>query len=468
METSRQFKYDVFISYSRADYVDSSNNVIPGNIISQIKDLFQKENIRYWFDEDGISHGDAFVEVITEAIIDSESFLFISSENSNSSKWTNKEIALANHFEKKIIPFKIDGSFYNKSVAFYLVDIDHIEYYVNPDKAMEGLFGSLIEPIRKREQELILQKEEARKKAEELRLEKEQQQRELVSEIKIDTDQLGLDEKAALIAREKLMLKVKKVENEEQRNNLQKEIENTGAITKSYLLRIEEQATEFLDKIQEKDKEIQALHKELESLKISANNDDVDKLKKALNARTEHCNSLIMERDKMKQQVDRQNMEIQNLKNKLKIQQPVQKKGTSEAHVSEPFSAIFILTFIAMSIVSAMALCFAYDMANEVTYLNRETPNMTWAFIEALTCIISLIILFFNITRHTTYYLAIIPSTILGIMAWFETTLIWETSLKWPTLFNDGKSFIPLAAIMLAIYLLGTVISWRIGRKRNL
>ena len=121
-----------------------------------------------------------------------------------------------------------------------------------------------------------------------------------------------------------------------------------------------------------------------------------------------------------------------------------------------------------MSLVSAMALCFAYDMANEVTYLNRETPNMTWAFIEALTCIISLIILFFNITRHTTYYLAIIPSTILGIMAWFETTLISETSLKWPTLFNDGKSFIPLAAIMLAIYLLGTVISWRIGRKRNL
>ncbi len=101
-------------------------------------------------------------------------------------------------------------------MAFYLVDIDHIEYYVNPDKAMEGLFSSLIEPIRKREQELILQKEEARKKAEELRLEKEQQQRELVSEIKIDTDQLGLDEKAALIAREKLMLKVKKVENEEQ------------------------------------------------------------------------------------------------------------------------------------------------------------------------------------------------------------------------------------------------------------
>lgn len=297
----------------------SSNNVIPGNIISQIKDMLQRENIRYWFDEDGISHGDAFVEVITEAIIDSESFLFISSENANSSKWTSKEIALANHFEKKIIPFRIDNSFYNKSVAFYLADIDYIEYYVNPNKAMEGLFSSLIEPIKTREKELILKKEEARKKAERLRLEKEQ------------------------------------------RNNLQKRIDATGAITKSYLIKLEENTTAFLDKIQEKDKEIQGLHTELVSLKTSANKDEADKLEKALKARTEHCNSLILELNEMKLLVDRQNSEIQNLKNKLKIQSPVRKEGISKAHISAPSSVLFILTFIAMSIVSAISLCFAYD-----------------------------------------------------------------------------------------------------------
>lgn len=32
-----KYKYDVFISYSRRDYVDESYNVIPGNAIAETK-----------------------------------------------------------------------------------------------------------------------------------------------------------------------------------------------------------------------------------------------------------------------------------------------------------------------------------------------------------------------------------------------------------------------------------------------
>ena len=39
-------KYDVFISYSRKDYVDINENIIKGNVISRIKELF-KENINF-------------------------------------------------------------------------------------------------------------------------------------------------------------------------------------------------------------------------------------------------------------------------------------------------------------------------------------------------------------------------------------------------------------------------------------
>ena len=57
-------KYDVFISYSRRDYVDENRQVIPGNVISKIKELFQANQITYWIDEEGISSGDAFATVI--------------------------------------------------------------------------------------------------------------------------------------------------------------------------------------------------------------------------------------------------------------------------------------------------------------------------------------------------------------------------------------------------------------------
>lgn len=59
--------FDVFISYSRKDYVDDGN-VIPDNMLSKIKDAFKANGISYWFDEEGIYSGDEFASVLTSAI----------------------------------------------------------------------------------------------------------------------------------------------------------------------------------------------------------------------------------------------------------------------------------------------------------------------------------------------------------------------------------------------------------------
>ena len=40
-----KYKYDVFISYSRRDYVDESYNVIPGNAIAEIQNVFDENGI---------------------------------------------------------------------------------------------------------------------------------------------------------------------------------------------------------------------------------------------------------------------------------------------------------------------------------------------------------------------------------------------------------------------------------------
>ena len=83
------------------------------------------------------------VGIITEAIQNSEVFLFVSSENSNKSEWTQEEVAVARHFKKKTIPFKLDNTTYNKSLLMYLLRLDYVDYQKNPGKAFDSLISSL-------------------------------------------------------------------------------------------------------------------------------------------------------------------------------------------------------------------------------------------------------------------------------------------------------------------------------------
>ena len=135
-------KYEVFISYSRKDYVDDEGNVLPNNTLSKIKDTLKANGISYWFDEEGIYSGDEFAGVLTNAIRNSRIFLFISSVNSNQSKWTSNEISTALEFKKTIIPLRLDKSPYNDSVMMKIISFDYIEYY-DEEKAMSKLLRAI-------------------------------------------------------------------------------------------------------------------------------------------------------------------------------------------------------------------------------------------------------------------------------------------------------------------------------------
>ena len=138
-----QTKYDVFISYSRSDYVDAKGTVIEGNVVSKIKDALSEAGVSYWFDEEGIYSGDNFTEKIAYNIKAADIFVFISSANSNNSEWTSKEIATAYEFKKRIIPIRIDDTPYNIKVMFRIADIDYIDYFNNPDKGIDDLINSI-------------------------------------------------------------------------------------------------------------------------------------------------------------------------------------------------------------------------------------------------------------------------------------------------------------------------------------
>lgn len=60
-------KRNVFVSYSRHDFVDDSQNVIPGNCVSKILETFERYGISYWIDKKGIYHGDKFKGVLVSA-----------------------------------------------------------------------------------------------------------------------------------------------------------------------------------------------------------------------------------------------------------------------------------------------------------------------------------------------------------------------------------------------------------------
>ena len=169
-----KYKYDVFISYSRRDYVDENYNVIPGNAIAEIQNVFDENGITYWFDKDGIYSGQEFIEIITGAIAESKMLIFISSKHSNESIWTAGEIFEALDGEKAIIPVKIDNCQYNKKFKLLIRPLDYIDYQENPQNALKDLLRAINkvkEDIaqKQREEEKLRQEKEAEPKKEKIK-----------------------------------------------------------------------------------------------------------------------------------------------------------------------------------------------------------------------------------------------------------------------------------------------------------
>lgn len=96
------YKYDVFISYSRKD----------SDVANKICEVFEANGISFFIDRQGIGGGMEFPAVLAKAIRESQVFLFLASKNSYGSKFTQSEIVYAFNKKQKqdIIPYIIDGS----------------------------------------------------------------------------------------------------------------------------------------------------------------------------------------------------------------------------------------------------------------------------------------------------------------------------------------------------------------------
>lgn len=131
----------VFISYSRADYLDNNNEKISNSPIIPILDALDRNGITYWIDVDGNNATNQYMRRIAKAINRSNYVIFISSKTSNhiDSYWPIKEIQLASEKHKKILPIKIDESEFHEDLVLPLAGLDILEYYKNPQQSVTKL-----------------------------------------------------------------------------------------------------------------------------------------------------------------------------------------------------------------------------------------------------------------------------------------------------------------------------------------
>ena len=111
-------KYDVFISYSRADL----HQVEPF-----VKMIEQKANAKCWIDWTGIESGAQFEDVIVRAIDSVDVVLFFISENSINSHYAKLEINYAYNVKKKVVPVILDGGNLRGWFLFKFGAVDFID-----------------------------------------------------------------------------------------------------------------------------------------------------------------------------------------------------------------------------------------------------------------------------------------------------------------------------------------------------
>lgn len=125
-------KYNIFVSYSRADV----------EIVTKIvNDIHAQTNAKCWIDWKGVESGDEFVDVIINAIDSVDTVLFMLSESAMKSAYVKKEIDYARNTGKKIIPIVLDGG---KLRGWFLFQFGSVSYTdINKPLERNQLFDNL-------------------------------------------------------------------------------------------------------------------------------------------------------------------------------------------------------------------------------------------------------------------------------------------------------------------------------------
>lgn len=119
----------LFVSYSRKD----------SPMVYAIANKLRGLNYTVWTDITGIAGGTVWHKEIEQALTVCDAVLVMVSSASKESDWVRKEILYALDLKKTIIPVRLERI----AMPFSLIDLQPIDYIVDPDTAFTALVAVL-------------------------------------------------------------------------------------------------------------------------------------------------------------------------------------------------------------------------------------------------------------------------------------------------------------------------------------
>lgn len=126
-------KYDIFISYSRADQ----------KIAEGLCGYLEKNDLRCFIDYRDIPRGAIWARVLPDAIRNSGMMVAVFSDNYNKSMQVERELSIADKAGLPVLPFRIANVPYEGLKSYYFESINWIDAFPNP----ELVFGKLLSDI---------------------------------------------------------------------------------------------------------------------------------------------------------------------------------------------------------------------------------------------------------------------------------------------------------------------------------
>jgi hypothetical protein len=112
-------------------------------VVNRIVDYLEARGVPCWISSRDIPPRALYAEAITAGIQAASACAFVISKTANESKAVKRELELASHFEKPLIPIRIDGSEPAAGVDYYLRNVQWMDYKRDGNHALDRIVAHI-------------------------------------------------------------------------------------------------------------------------------------------------------------------------------------------------------------------------------------------------------------------------------------------------------------------------------------
>ena len=125
-------KYDIFVSYRRSDR----------ELVASVVRRLEKRGVGVWYDAD-IEGGADWRDTIVESLTNSDMLVIFFSDDCNNSRQLKKELAVADHLGKPVVPILIENTQPRGAYLYELADRNWIQIWPEPMDRIDELVEHL-------------------------------------------------------------------------------------------------------------------------------------------------------------------------------------------------------------------------------------------------------------------------------------------------------------------------------------